>query len=113
MNKAILRACAAIIVVASLPTAVLAQAALPGSEVLTLSDAEKAEVLRHRDAADAGALPPLDALAARPSRQIHGEVGAMIGSNGTRGAYGSAAIPLGQTGEAAVSFESSRYGWSR
>jgi hypothetical protein len=43
-------------------------------------------------------------------RGIHGEIGAMIGSHGTRGAYGVAAIPLGNDAAAVVSFESSHFG---
>jgi hypothetical protein len=46
-------------------------------------------------------------------RQIHGEVGAMIGTGGARGAYGLAAIPLGERAGAVVSFESSRFGNDR
>ncbi len=37
----------------------------------------------------------------------------MIGSNGTRGIYGAAEIPLGDNAAAAVAFESSRYGFGR
>ena len=44
-------------------------------------------------------------------RGIHGEVGVMIGSNGTRGAYGTADIPLGDKASATVSVESSRFGY--
>jgi len=43
-------------------------------------------------------------------RQIHGEVGAMIGTGGARGIYGTAAIPIGENGGAVISFENSRYG---
>jgi hypothetical protein len=46
-----------------------------------------------------------------PGRGIHGEVSAMIGSNGTRGISGTAAIPIGENGGAVVSFESSRFGY--
>lgn len=46
-------------------------------------------------------------------RRIHGEIGAMIGTNGTRGVYGVAEIPLGDKGSAVVSFENSRYGYRR
>lgn len=42
--------------------------------------------------------------------QIHGEIGAMIGTGGARGAYGVAAIPLGERAGAVVSFESSQFG---
>ncbi|MFT3976400.1 MAG: hypothetical protein QM688_04710 [Sphingomonas bacterium] len=51
--------------------------------------------------------------AERAERRIHGEVGVMIGSNGTRGAYGTAAIPLGDNAGAVVSFESTRFGYRR
>jgi len=44
---------------------------------------------------------------------IHGEVGVMIGSHGTRSVYGTAAIPLGDNAGAVVSFESSRFGYPR
>lgn len=44
--------------------------------------------------------------------QIHGEIGAMIGTGGARGAYGVAAIPLGERAGAVVSFESSQFGQS-
>lgn len=43
-------------------------------------------------------------------RQVHGEVGVIIGTNGARGMFGTAAIPIGETGGAIVSFENSRYG---
>jgi hypothetical protein len=46
----------------------------------------------------------------RPDQGIHGEFGVMIGSNGTRGAYGVAEIPLGDNAGAMVSFENSRFG---
>jgi hypothetical protein len=41
---------------------------------------------------------------------IHGEVGMMIGTNGSRGVFGAAAIPLGQNAGAVISFEDSRFG---
>lgn len=46
-------------------------------------------------------------------RRIHGEIGAMIGTNGTRGIYGVAEIPLGDRASAVLSFENSRYGYRR
>jgi len=46
-------------------------------------------------------------------RGIHGEMGFMIGTNGTRGAYGTADIPLGDNAGATISFESSRFGYRR
>ena len=47
------------------------------------------------------------------ARRIHGEMGVMIGSNGTRGAFGTAAVPLGDNAGAVISFESSRFGYRR
>lgn len=89
-------------------SAAMAQAVPPAADdTLSLSDAEKAELMNHNtessvDAARAGS----DGVAA-PRRGIHGEVGALVGSRGTRAAYGVAAIPLGQNAGATVSFESS------
>jgi hypothetical protein len=37
--------------------------------------------------------------------RIHGEVGVEVGTGGTRAAYGTAVVPLGDTGVAAFSFE--------
>lgn len=47
-------------------------------------------------------------LAGAPDRKIHGELGVEIGTGGTRAAYGSAIVPLGDTGMAAVAFETDR-----
>jgi hypothetical protein len=95
---------------ASWPSHAQTAPVVPG--VITLSDSEKAEVLRHKE--ETGGDDALQAQAPQPSSaaagQIHGEVGAMIGSNGARGAFGSASIPLGQDAGASVSFETSRYG---
>jgi hypothetical protein len=99
-----------VVVIASLPiSAVRAIDPQPADPtILRLSDAEKADLLSHGteasvDAARAGPGGP-----AGPARAIHGEVGALVGSHGTRAAYGTAAIPLGANGRAIVSFESSR-----
>lgn len=43
-------------------------------------------------------------------RAIHGEIGAMIGTGGSRGLYGTAAIPLGDNGGAVISFDNERWG---
>ena len=78
-----------------------------------LSDAERDAILNNntveKAAAARGELPDADG----PTRGIHGEVGVMIGTNGTRGAYGTAAIPLGDSGQAVVSMESSTFGYRR
>jgi hypothetical protein len=62
-----------------------------------------------RAAAARGELSDSESL----GRRIHGEMGVMIGSNGTRGIYGTADIPLGENAGATVSFESSRFGYPR
>jgi hypothetical protein len=51
--------------------------------------------------------------AERARRGIHGEVGVMVGSNGSHGIYGAAEIPLGKDGAAIVSFENTQYGYRR
>lgn len=43
-------------------------------------------------------------------KAVHGEVGMMIGTNGARGVFGTAAIPLGEKSGAVISFEDSRFG---
>jgi len=102
----------ALLALSGVPAVAPAQAPSTGPEVLTLSDSEKAAVLRQKASAN-DPLASLDALAPQPTRQLHGEIGAFIGTNGARGAYGTAAFPLGQNGDAAVSFETERYGARR
>ena len=46
-------------------------------------------------------------------RGVHGEIGAMIGTNGARAIYGAASIPLGDHAGAVISFESSSFGYRR
>ena len=41
---------------------------------------------------------------------VHGEVGAVVGTNGLRGAFGTVGMPLGEDGYATFSFEDYRYG---
>ena len=43
-------------------------------------------------------------------RNVHGELGVMVGSNGARGIQGVAEIPLGDNAGAVVSFESTHFG---
>ena len=94
-------------------TALSAQTApVAGANTLSLSDEQKADLLAHNtessvEAARAGLGN------GRQSRQIHGEIGAMVGSHGTRGIYGTAAVPLSDNTRAVVSFEDSRYGYGR
>ena len=42
-------------------------------------------------------------------KRLHGEVGMFIGTGGARGIYGSTTVPLGETGVAQFSFESSQF----
>lgn len=44
----------------------------------------------------------------RKDRAIHGEVGATIGTGGTRGLFGTAFVPLGDDGMAIISFDDFR-----
>ncbi|MDX5985612.1 hypothetical protein [Sphingomonas echinoides] len=80
-------------------------------DTIRLSDRERDAILNSNTVESAAA-----ARGERPGSGgpgIHGEIGAMIGSNGTRGVYGTAAIPLGDNAGAVVSFESSHYNWPR
>ncbi len=43
-----------------------------------------------------------------PDHGIHGEMGVEVGTGGERAVYGTAVVPLGQTGTAAFSFEDGR-----
>ena len=45
--------------------------------------------------------------------KIHGEVGVAIGTGGYRSTYGSAVVPLGDTGAAAFSFQTDRNNFRR
>lgn len=79
--------------------------------MLSLNPAAKEKVLEAAATRNAGAIgaPAIDGV----GRRIHGEVGMMIGTNGTRGVFGSMAAPIGETGSVAVAFENSRYGGRR
>ena len=49
-----------------------------------------------------------DGVTAKRDRQVHGEIGAFVGSGGARGVFGTAEVPLGDRGFASFSFEDSR-----
>jgi len=87
------------------------QPAPPSGDTIRLSDRERDAILDSNTVESAAAARGESARPGGPG--IHGEVGAMIGSNGTRGAYGVAAIPLGDNAGAVVSFESSQFGGYR
>lgn len=82
-----------------------------GEVVVSLSPAAREKVLEAAAARNAG-------MAGEPAvkgtgRQIHGQVGMMIGTHGARGVFGSAIAPVGETGSIAVAFENSRLGGRR
>jgi hypothetical protein len=91
----------------------LLAAPIPAQEqVYRLSDADK------QTAIDAAAqrpesntrLPIVDGRAPGTSdKRLHGEVGMMMGTGGSRAIWGSTAIPLGDNGMAQFSFSTGRY----
>ena len=89
-----------------------AQPAPPG-DVIRLTDEERKAIMDTTTAESAAAARGEMTGPERARLEVHGEVGAVIGSNGTRGVYGTAAIPLGDHAGAVVSFESSRFGYRR
>ena len=48
-----------------------------------------------------------------PDGQIHGEMGVMVGSDGSRAVYGSTVIPLGTTASLALAYSDGSYGRRR
>lgn len=74
--------------------------AVPASaQVYSLSPAEKSAAIeaasQRPDADDPALLPALP-----QDRRLHGEFGAMIGTGGARGIYGTVGVALGDTGHA-------------
>jgi hypothetical protein len=65
---------------------------------------------QREDALEYGASHPQGAIEGAPGSdgRIHGEVGMAIGTGGYRSTYGTAVVPLGDTGAAAFSFETDR-----
>jgi len=88
----------------------LAQSTAPltTTDTIRLTDEQRMAILDGNTAESAAAARGELVESQRDGGGIHGEVGAMIGSRGTRGAYGTADIPLGDNAGATVSFESSR-----
>ena len=83
------------------------------TDTVRLTDKERMEILDNITEDSAAAARGELTGPGSAGRGIHGEVGAMIGSHGTRGVYGTADIPLGDNAGATVSFESSRFGYRR
>lgn len=102
-------------------TAVLAQSAPepavqsgpPAPETRRLTDEQREAILNASSEDRAAEARGEMTESEKPGRRIHGEMGVMIGSHGTRGAFGTADIPLGDNAGATVSFESSRFGYPR
>jgi hypothetical protein len=82
-------------------------------DTVRLSDEQRRTILDSNTMESAAAARGELTGADRADRRIHGEVGVMIGTNGTRGIYGVAEIPLGNNASAVVSYENSRYGYRR
>jgi hypothetical protein len=76
------------------------------SQVRRLSPEEKERILadNERRAKEA----EFDAALGKSSPGIHGEIGGVIGTGGTRGIFGTALVPLGDRGSAIFSFEDFR-----
>lgn len=95
------------------PTTTTQPAPSTTTDTIRLTDKERMEILDKNTEDSAAAARGELTGSGSAGRGIHGEVGAMIGSHGTRGAYGTAEIPLGDNAGATVSFESSRFGYPR
>ena len=95
----------------ALAVLLLASAGHAEETVVSLSPAAKEKIIEAAAARNATAVgePAINGV----GRQIHGEIGMMVGTNGTRGVFGSAVAPLGDTGSVAIAFENSRYGGRR
>jgi len=122
--RPLLLATASIASVGGLPTLALAQGtdpapsartapATPPDDTIRLSNAERDAILDSNTVESAAIARGERDESGKPGLGIHGEVGAMVGSNGFRSAYGVAAIPLGDNAGAVVSFESTQYGGYR
>jgi len=83
------------------------------TDTIRLTDEEREEILNGNTEDRAAAARGELAGSGDIGRDVHGEIGVMIGSHGTRGVYGAAEIPLGDNAGATVSFESSRFGYRR
>ena len=95
--------------------AVAATEAAPSAsgDTIRLTDEQRMKILNNNTPDSAAAARGELTESDKVGRGIHGEVGIMIGSHGTRGIYGAADIPLGDNAGASIAFESSRYGYRR
>lgn len=99
---------------AELPAPTVVQPVAPATDdTIRLTDEERNEILFSNTSERAAQVRGEQVDMPNGGRGIHGEVGVMIGTGGSRGAYGVAEIPLGDNAGAVVSFESSRFGGTR
>lgn len=121
MNSRSFRRYALVVLAAGLcgPVAAVAQStpapAAPAAptDTVRLSDEQRLAILDRAtpesSAAARGEMPESE----RRTLGIHGEVGAMVGTNGLRSVYGVAQVPFGDSAAATVSFESTHFGSRR
>jgi hypothetical protein len=97
----------------TVPEAPASDSAPAPADTIRLSD-EQRDLILNRTTPDSAAIARGEMSGSERERaQIHGEVGVMVGTNGTRGMFGRADIPLGDRGGATIMFESSRFGYRR
>ncbi len=86
--------------------------AIAQEQVYRLSDADKKAAINaaaQRPESNTR-LPIVDGRApGSPDSRVHGEVGMMVGTGGTRAIYGTTAVPLGENGSAQFSFSTGRF----
>jgi hypothetical protein len=78
------------------------------SSIRRLSPEQKARILADNEARAADAAVEAAIGRDSPGSGVHGELGAVIGSGGTAGIFGTALVPLGDRGAAIFSFENFR-----
>jgi len=83
------------------------------SDTIRLTDEQRNKILDENTEDSAAAARGELTSSERTARGIHGEVGVMIGSYGSHGAYGVANIPLGDNAAATVAVESSTIRYKR
>ena len=90
-----------------------ARSAPSSGDTIRLTDEQRQAVLDKNTVESAAAARGEMTGPDRAKLEVHGEVSAFVGSNGSRGISGTAAVPLGDNAGAVVSFESSRFGYRR
>ena len=105
----------AVLVIALAAPGVAQAANIKGEHRLSEAEIQKVldEAAAKREAQDAGYTRHTDMIAPslepeKPVRPLHGEMGFAVGTGGYRSAFGTAVVPIGSQGTAAVSFETGR-----